>query len=98
MKNRHNGVSFPILDEAEADDRLRLGKNRKDWKIYISMHLETGEIYQTSSIVAFNEATMQVTTNSGSIYKLENANKNSHIDLLKLYFKNDDYPAFDAGN
>ena len=31
-------------------------------------------------------------------YKLENPNKNSHIDLLKLYFKNDDYPAFDAGN
>jgi len=87
VKNRHNGVLFPIEvikhEELESTDI-----NREHWKIYISMHLPTGEVYQTSSIESFNEVAMEVTTKNGSNYKLENPlNLNEVlVSLLKKYF------------
>lgn len=96
LKNRHNGVSFPILDNAEKDDLSRLGANRQDWKIYISMDLDNGEIYQTSNIVGFDADLMQVTTKNGSNYKLETPLNDSQLKLIKLYFRKDEFNPFDA--
>ena len=88
LKNHHNGVSFPILGNAEKDN-ISIRDHREVWKIYISMDLDNGETYQTSNIVEFNADLMQVTTKNGSNYKLKTPLNDSQLDFLKLYFRKD---------
>jgi len=94
IKNRHNGLLFPI--EISDETTTYFTKDRQNWKIYISCHLKNGLVFKTSSIVSFNEDTNEVITENGSTYKLMEAINKSQLVNLKNYFANDEFPSFDA--
>jgi hypothetical protein len=46
-----------------------------------------GNVFRTSSLIAFDEDNMMVTTQNGSIYKLNNPINEYQLPNLRLYFK-----------
>ena len=88
VKNRHNGCTLHI-ETIKHEELESIDINREHWKLYISMHLLKGEVFQTSSIEHFNEETMEVTTKNGSNYIL-NTPLNNNMNLItyvKEYFE-----------
>jgi hypothetical protein len=89
LTNRHNYETFSI-EEYNGDGEENSSIVSKDnWKLYISMHLSTGEVFKTSSIEQFNPNTMGVTTKNGSNYTLGNPlnNNDNLLTFVKEYFE-----------
>ena len=85
FKNRHNGA-YLQAELSSIEDIQTINIDHNHWKLYISMHLHTGEIFQTSNIIAFSEKQMEVTTKNGSLYKLKKPVNDSQLKILRLYF------------
>lgn len=88
VMNRHNFVRFPV-ETSSKDDRVRFDKDREHWSIHLTINLSTdmGNVFRTSSLIAFDEDNMMVTTQNGSIYKLNNPINEYQLPNLRLYFK-----------
>ena len=89
VKNRHNHVCLPIEEYNDDRESESIDFSREHWKLYISMHLSNGKVFQTSSIEQFNPNTMEVITNNGSNYTIgKPLNNNEHLlTFVKNYFE-----------
>ena len=94
MKNRHtyDGCGCETLTGEED----YFTKDRQHWKIYLTVHLKNGMVFQTSNIVEYDEDKEEVKTFRGSVYKLGEPLNDYQKENMKKYFAKDEYPAFDA--
>ena len=94
VKNRHNSIGFPI--ENPNGDETYFTEDRQHWKIYLTVHLKNGMVFQTSNIVEYDEDKEEVKTFRGSVYKLGEPLNDYQKENMKKYFAKDEYHAFDA--
>jgi hypothetical protein len=89
VKNRHNGVTFPM--EITTLEDTHFTTNKEHWKIYLTVHMDNGMVFKTSSLVKYDKENGSVITESGSTYKLDEPLNEFQLPNLNNYFTENTY-------